>query len=411
MLERLLGRSGAPALPVSHRRNFLHLYLDFFWLGLFNGSITVFLAVYISRLGATPLQTGLLTAAPALMNLLFTLPASSLIRRRPTHTVMRAWVLATRLFYILLIPLPVLLPAHTQVWVIIAMVLVLNIPGTVVGVINTAWLAESAPAGQRGQVVGTRNALFSITSMLTSLAVGRVLAQPSFATSYQVVFTIGVVGLVLSTLHVFFVKPLEENAHPSALQPTTARPGFGLNLDILKGPFRWVLLIMFVYQVGTFLSAPIFPLYQVRVLKMSDQTISLGSALFWVIHALVSTRAGWLARRIGFKRMFGFGVIGSSLVTLLFSISFQGWVYAFMQVISGISWALIGAGVINYLLEKVPPEDRNPYLAWYNLVINAAVLLCGLAAPQIAARLDLLGCLILTVGVRLLAGFIILKLG
>ena len=72
-----LFRSPQP-VPLEYRRNFLHLYLDIAWWGLLNGSVLVFLNIYASRLGASTFQLGLLTASPALVNLLLTFPAGTL---------------------------------------------------------------------------------------------------------------------------------------------------------------------------------------------------------------------------------------------------------------------------------------------------------------------------------------------
>ena len=83
------------------------------------GSILVFLQIYASRLGATPFQLGLLTAAPAVVNLLFTFPAGSLTRKWSTAGAVCWSALLMRSFYFLLILLPVLFPAGTQIWLII----------------------------------------------------------------------------------------------------------------------------------------------------------------------------------------------------------------------------------------------------------------------------------------------------
>ena len=63
------------SLPAEHRGNFIHLYLDIAWFGLLNGSAISFAAIYATRLGANSLQIGLLSASPAIISLIFTLPA------------------------------------------------------------------------------------------------------------------------------------------------------------------------------------------------------------------------------------------------------------------------------------------------------------------------------------------------
>jgi len=57
------------------RSNVRHLYADIFWYGILGGSTLAFLNVYATRLGASALQIGLLTAVPAIVNLWVSLPA------------------------------------------------------------------------------------------------------------------------------------------------------------------------------------------------------------------------------------------------------------------------------------------------------------------------------------------------
>lgn len=385
--------------------------MDVFWFGVLNGSIIIFLAVYISRLGATTFQTGLLTALPALGNLIFSIPAGRWGLNRPTYQVTRwAW-LSNRLFYALLIPIPVLFPDSLKIWVILGIVLVMTIPGTVAVVFGNAFFAETVPLNWRGQVVGIRNALLALSTMLTSLLVGQILKRFAFETGYQIVFTIGFVGSMMSCLHLFLVRPVPGENPPHTSHPDGIPRNTGLRLEILSSPFRKVLLATLVLQVAVFIPNPIFPLYQVNILKLSDETISLGSSVFWVIYFLASTQAHHLTRRLGFRNLSGIGMSLTSFSTLLFTLSFQPWIYGITQIFGGIAWAIYGNGFINYVLENVPAEDRPAHMVWYNLAVNSATLLSGLLAPQITNQIGLTGGMILAVILRLLAGFSVLRWG
>jgi MFS family permease len=401
---RHLFRQPVP-IPLEHRRNIRLLYWDVAFWGILNGSIIVFLAVYASRLGASPLQTGLLTASPALMNLIFTFPASNYARGKSHYKITRLAHLITRLFYGLLIPLPVLVAAQAQIWIIIGITLAMNVSGTFASVIGNAFFAETVPDEVRGQVVGNRNALLALTTMVTTFVVGQILRLLPFETGYQVIFSIGFVGSMASIVMLFLVRPVVSGAPPPALPKT------GLRLDILRSRYNRVLLAMFAYHMAVFIPNPIFPLYQVNELKMSDQLISYGSSLFWVVYFLGSTQGGSLARRLGFKRLTGVGVLVASFSTLLFTFSYQPWIYIVTQLFGGIGWSMIGSGLINYVLEFAPADDRPAHLAWFNLVANSAVLICGLIASPIGNSLGLFGAMVLAIIVRVLAGIAILKWG
>ena len=63
------------------------------------------------------------------------------------------------------------------------------------------------------------------------------------------------------------------------------------------------------------------------------------------------------------------------------------------------------------MLEHIPAHDRPPHLAWYNIILNAAVLIGSLGGPTIADSIGLTSALLLFAGLRFLAGFSILKWG
>jgi hypothetical protein len=55
------------------RSNTRNWYGDVFQWGILGGSIVAFLSVYSTRIGATSFQVGLLTAGPAVANLIVSL--------------------------------------------------------------------------------------------------------------------------------------------------------------------------------------------------------------------------------------------------------------------------------------------------------------------------------------------------
>jgi hypothetical protein len=81
--KRML-RTFRPAQPVpeEYRQIFKHLYLDIAWFGLLSGSTIAFINVFATRMGASTQQIGMLSAAPALVNLLFALPAGTWLSKR-----------------------------------------------------------------------------------------------------------------------------------------------------------------------------------------------------------------------------------------------------------------------------------------------------------------------------------------
>jgi MFS family permease len=276
------------------------------------------------------------------------------------------------------------------------------------------FFADVVPPEWRAHVVGTRNAMLAAATTITSLLSGQILAHTTFPSGYQIVFAIGFVGSALSCMHLFLIRP----AAPEDLARVTPAPSPApgglksqLRFEILRGPFGLVLLLLVAYNLSVFISQPVFPLYQVNVLKFTDQTISLGTSIFWVVYFIGSIRVGGLARRIGNQKLTALGIAMTSISTLLFILSFHPAVYVACQLVGGAGWSFLGVGVINYLLENVPANDRTPHLSWYNLAINAANLGGAMLGSGMASRVGMLATLIFVVTARLLSGAAILRWG
>jgi hypothetical protein len=398
-----------PPLPDEHRWNFIHLYFDVFWWGMLNGSTIAFVAVYASRINASAFQVGLLTAAPALVNVVLTPSLTGFIKGKSSINLVRWSNLIMRLFYLLLIPMPILFSWEIQVWMIIIITLVMNIPGAINGIMGNVFLAETIPPEWRSQIIGTRNALLALSSMFSSFLVGWILSSLSFTNGYMVVFAIGFAGSMGSSFHLFQIKPTLGMIAAAAEQVKSEKNG--LNFQILAGQYGRLMALMFLFHFSVFLAGPIFPLYQVRDLNFSDQLISQGTALFWIVHAIGATQTSAITHRLGFKKMTGWGAVLTAVSTIMFIFSYQPWIYLACQVVSGIGWAMIGGALLNYLLEKIPPENRPPYLAWFNLMVNGSMLVCGLIAGSVVDWVGLGGGMWLAVGLRLLSALTILLLG
>src|SRR5512138_389494 len=93
----------AHPVPEAYRPVFTHLFLDMAWFGVLSGSTLAFLAVYATRVGASDTQIGLLSAVPALVNLLFALPAGSWLSRRSLGQAVFWSSVLQRMFYLPLV--------------------------------------------------------------------------------------------------------------------------------------------------------------------------------------------------------------------------------------------------------------------------------------------------------------------
>ncbi|GAB4500512.1 MAG: MFS transporter [Anaerolineales bacterium] len=399
------------SIPAQYRANFVHLYLDIGWFGVLSGASINFQNIYAARLGASSFQIGLMAAIPALVSLLLAIPAGIWLTRRPVDRAVFWASVLYRSGFLLWAFLPWFFKPQGQIWALTGIVLLQAIPLTALSVGFNALFASAVPEDWRASVAGTRNVVLSIAFMATSLFTGWLLNRLPFPLGYQVVFAIGFFGAAMSSLHLYFIRPLTGPAPAESLPAETGGASGWLRLDIWRSPFRRTLLVMLFFHLAQYLAIPLFPISFVKELRLSDENIGIGTALFYLTVLLGSTQLMRLTRRLGHKGVTGWGVIGMSLYPLLLAFASQVWHYYAISILGGIVWAMVGGAYANYLLEKCPPEDRPAHLAWYNVILNACVLTGSLAGPGIASLLGIGYALILAAGLRALAGAVLLKWG
>jgi MFS family permease len=417
MLTRLFRQSG---IPREYRTNFLHLYLDIGWYGILSGSAINFLAIYAARLGASALQIGMIGAVSAVVNLMIAIPAGRWVEKRNTGLAVFWSSVFYRLGYALWIPLPWLFNAQGQIWALIVLTFLMAVPLTPLGVGFNALFAEAVPTEYRAHVAGVRNVVLSVAFMVSSLVSGAILKSVEFPTGYQIVFGIGFFGAAMSSLHLYFVRPLKKDRAPLPPDPSpapvkeTESPrglASSMRLDILQGPFRKVLLVLLFFHFSHYIVSPIYPLFNVNVLQLNDNNIGIGTALFYLTVLIGSTRLNRAVNRIGHKRVTGWGLIGMALYPFLLALTRNVWQFYLVSLIGGFTWGMAGGAYANYILERIPDHDRPSHLAWYTMALNAAVLASSFLGPLIADQVGLVSALMSFAVLRVLAGYAILRWG
>jgi MFS family permease len=419
MLNRLFQQT---TVPLEYRSNFLHLYFDIAWFGVLSGSALNFLNIYATRIGATAFQIGLIGAMSAVVNLLLAIPAGRWLQMQNIGRSIFWASVYYRIGFVAFIFLPLLTNQTGQIWAIIGITFLMAIPLTLLGIGFNALFAEAVPVEYRAHVAGIRNVMLAITYMFTSLVSGYILRDLPFPLGYQIVFGIGAAGAAMSSFHLFFIRPLKTDAPAPApadqplpplltLRPYARNLATTLRLDIWNTRFRNVLLALFAFHLTQYLAIPIFPLYNVRVLRLSDDHIGIGTALFYLTVLLGSTQLRNISHRFGNKLLMGWSVSALGIYPLMMAFSTHVWHYYGLSLVGGLTFSMVSGSYANYMLEHIPAHDRPPHLAWYNIILNSAVLIGSLMGSAAGEAIGLSDALLLFAGLRFLAGLTILKWG
>jgi MFS family permease len=356
----------------------------------------------------------------AVVTLFLSIPTGRWLQTQNTSRAIFWSSVYYRIGFLAYIFLPWLPNPQLQIGAIILITFLMAIPLTTLGVGFNALFAEAVPVEYRAHVAGIRNVTLSITFMITSLVSGYILENVDFPTGYQIIFGIGAFGAAMSSVHLYFIRPSDEDAPalptqpvppPVSLRPQARNLSTQLRLDIWKTHFGSVLFVLFAFHLTQYLAIPLFPIYNVRVLELTDDHIGIGTAFFYLTVLLGSTQLKNLTRRIGNKKLTAFSVSALALYPFMLAFSTQVWHFYALSLVGGLTFAMVSASTPNYMLEHIPASDRPSHLAWYNIILNGAILIGSLVGPLIGDVLGLAGALLLFAALRFLAGLIVLKWG
>lgn len=393
------------------KSNFIQLYWDIGWWGLYIGATSSFVAIYAVRCGATPEQVGLLTALPAMLSLVLSLPVGRWLKHFPARHATVLFAFVARLLLLVYVVLPWVLPPTLQVNAILVMSVVLALPNTVLGVSFNQFFMEAVPAEWRGTVVGRRNAIMSVVSFPVTLICGQILTYMVFPSGYQVMFLIGFIGAIMTVYQLWHVHPV-----PGLVAPTVApdaRPSRGLlpALDVQGWAYLRVLGLLFLFNVTNNVATPLIPNLLVSTLKLSDVMISIGTATTSILVFIVSLLVAQLTRRTGNRIATGVGSMLFAFQTVALALAHGSTLYLASTVIGGIATGILGVAQFNYNLDNLPLSERSAWLSWSLLLSNAAILLGSLGGPAVAQLCGTSTALIVFGVLRLAVGLAILVWG
>jgi MFS family permease len=391
----------AASTPAQVEANYRHLVWEIGWFGVTWGTLFNYLQVYEVRLGASSLLVGAITYGPALVGILWQLPAARLITR--TGHRMR-WVIGAGFYYRLMFLLVALVPfvllqgraqATAGLWVLQA------VPSTVSNIAFLSMLADAVPGDRMTQVVGWRMAAFGLTNTAATLLGGVLLQRIIFPLNFQVLFLIGFAASLVSWWHVRQIHVPDREPDRSKrrallreMSQTLRYPRFGRFL-IAVGALQFALGMI----------APLLPLYWVRGLGATDGQISIVMTAFSGAMVLGSLTMRRLVVRIGRERALAAGALGYGLYPLLTSISPSVWWLIPWAAMAGALNAAMTVSLFDNLVSVTPDTDRTNYIAVYNVAVNIALFSGPIVAGVLAANgAQIALALQVAAGVALVAG-------
>ncbi len=395
-------------------RNALHLYGDIAWFGIANGILGTFTSVFAIRLGASETLIGLLSSLPALINIVWQVPAARLVERQAKlRPITVASLLATRLVYLIIAIMPFILVRY-RAEAFVALIVLGTLPGALAGVAFTSLFAEATPPDKRARINSVRNMLLSLTGMLSVMVAGRLLDIIAFPYNYQIFFAVAFAASMASLWHVRHIIPLKERALVSLAAQGKAVGSLGSRLRAswqgirAERGFANFVLASFVLSWGMNFPMALYGLYRVRDLGASDTFLGLLATVSGAVQTAAYLAWGGVVKKRGPRWVLLANVLGLCTFPLLTGLTTTVEPLLLVGIIGGIFSAGYSLGNFGALLE-VTPADRMPtYVAMYNTILNVSAFVAPLLGTTVAGVIGTRYALILAGFLRLI-GFIVMS--
>ena len=343
-------------------------------------------------LNASPQQIGILTSLPLLANLV-QLIGSYIIEKTGTKKTLCFWsVLVARLFWILILMLPLALfspIADWRIWVLIGVIGVSSLFNSLAGVAWLAWISDLVPENIRGSYFGKRNMIASACGMVTLLAGGKFIAMWADRSSetdpygFLILFSI---GILMGLVSVWFVWQIPESESSKKAEGSSFQ--FSVFLVPLKNK-NFLALILFVaaWLFAIQIAGPFYGVFMIENLKMDFSTMAIFGTFATFATFFMMRIWGPLSDKLGNKPviMVSTGVLAVVPFIWVLAIPENYYVPVLIaHLLSGAFMAGAGLSQFNILIKLSPKEGRSVYLALFGVITS----LVGACAPVIGGTLS-----------------------
>lgn len=371
------------------KSNFINVQVDAIGVGLANGAAP-FLPVFLTRLGASSYEVSLLTSMPAMAGLAFSIFLGVFLQKR--SNIVR-WFSLARLFYILSYAIIGLMaffiPPNRLVASILSVWAIATIPQTLLTI--TFSVVMNAVAGPRGryELLTRRWSIMGITTAVTVFVIGKFLDRVVFPLNYQIVFLALSLGGFVSY---YFSSQLDlPKAQPASSPPVVAPPKT-LRVKItnyvqpilLQKAFISFSLKRFIYLFGFSMGLPLFPLFFVRQLHVSDSWIATVNTIQTSL--MIAGYFFWaqLSRKRGSRIVLAITTLGMSAYPILTAITPVTYPILIYAGFAGVFQAGIDLVFFDELMKTIPPA----YSATFVSLAQSMQHFASIVAPIIASMLS-----------------------
>lgn len=402
-MSRFRWSAAPPDVTPEQRQNFINVQVDAVGVGL-AGAAATFLPIFLTRLGATNLQVGLLSSMPAVTGLFLAILVGRFLQSKrnivPWFSLARLLVISA---YALTGLLPWIVPEQYLVSGVLVIWALVTLPQTILIVSFSVVMNAVAGPRRRYDLLSRRWSILGIVIALSVAIAGQALVRIVFPLNYQVVFLVFSLGGLISY---YFSRRIKLPAS----EVTVVTEGKSLRqqtrgyVQLVKGQPNFVRFSLqrFVYLFGMMLAIPLFPLYYVRVVEANDAwigTINTASSAVLLIGYFLWTRGSQLR---GSRFVLLWTTFGLAVYPALTAATTQVQLIVIYAGMAGIFQAGLDLVFFDELMKTVPVEYSATFVSLSQSLQHLSTIFAPLLGTYLAGYIGLSGALLVAAGVRFL---------
>ena len=388
-------------------RNFRNVQVDAVGVSISNVAAP-FLPVFLTRLGATNFQVGLLTSMPGMTGLCLAIIVGRFLETRrnvvPWYSLSRLLVISCFAFTGLITI--VLSNEHAVIATLVIWALA-TLPQTALAVAFSVVMNSVAGPDGRYALLSRRWAIFGITGVAVTFFVTRVIDLVIFPRNYAIMFLGLSVGGLISF---YFSNQIRLPPHtPPAQSParsTWAAAGNFISLIRAAPAFTSFTAKRFVYLSALALGQPILPLFFVREVKASDSqigTISMAMTLVMLIGYILWPRA---SRKYGGRFVLLATTLGMTFYPALVAATHRVELIILYAAVAGLFQSGLDLVFFDELMKTIPLDYSATFVSLAQSMQYLSAIISPLVGTWFADSIGLGGALWVSAGLRLI-GFLL----
>jgi MFS family permease len=393
-------------------RNFRYVQIDAIGVSISNVA-SPFLPVFLTRLGASNFQVGLLSSMPGVTGLLLAILVGRFLQTRknivPWYSLARLMVIscyAITGLVTLLVAQELAIVATLAIWAFA------TIPQTALAVAFSVVMNGVAGPTGRYALLSRRWMIFGITGVIGTFLVTRLIDRIVFPENYGLMFLVLSAGGLISYYFSSQIQ-LADQLPSSVIKRGSSGRGIRNAFELLKSnpAFLSFSLKRFVYFSAVTLSAPIMPLFLVREVRATDGQIGTVNMAMNLVML-----AGYLLwPRVSLKRGGRFVLLATTLGMAFYP--------ALSAATPRIEWIILYAGLAGFfqggldlvffdeLMKTVPMDYSATFVSISQSMQYLSMVFAPLLGTWLAGYIGLGGALWLTAGLRLFGFLLFLRKG